>query len=242
MFEKMTFGDWSESSESKIRGTLNLHKVFRGTQLHFFIALSSVAGLIGNIGQANYAAANTSMDSLMQWRRDRGFPAHSIILGLVPDASGLSDIIENQEQRRRRYKHTEDTEIMTYEIQKLVQLIVNGIVSVPAQLVAGMNDSLPRRNAMSSWQFDRKFDHRAHLHASEAASSSSQLSALLKQAESASSALHVVKNALQDYLARAMATTADTIDAELPLFALGGTLISPDYTSFANAVECVASY
>ncbi|KGO60765.1 Acyl transferase/acyl hydrolase/lysophospholipase [Penicillium expansum] len=221
MFENMTFSDWTQSTESKIRGTLNLHHLFSDKEgLTFFVALSSVASVIGNMGQANYSAGNGFIDALMEWRRNHGLPGHSINIGLVPDASGLSDISEDQEQRRRRYKHLEGTEIMTHELQTLLRVIINSKLSLPSQIIAGMTDSLSRSNGSTGWVLDRKFDHRLCL-AVEDTEDSIQTSALLKESSSLNTATEIVLNALSEYLADAMATTADAIDSDLPLSALG---------------------
>ncbi|KAJ5158769.1 uncharacterized protein N7500_008420 [Penicillium coprophilum] len=221
MFEKMTFDDWTQSTQSKIRGTLNLHHLFSEKEsLAFFVALSSVASVIGNMGQANYSAGNGYIDALMEWRHSHGLPGHSINIGLVPDASGLSDISEDPEQRRRRYKHLEGTEIMTHELQTLLRVIINSKLSLPSQIIAGMTDSLSRNNGSTPWVLDRKFDHRLCL-AVEDAQDSIQTSTLLKEADSLDTATEVVLNTLSEYLADAMATTADAIDSDLPLSALG---------------------
>ncbi|KAK4868617.1 hypothetical protein LT330_006819 [Penicillium expansum] len=219
-FHTMTFEDWASSTNPKILGTLNLHKVFVNVDLDFFITLSSVSGLIGNIGQANYAAGNVFMDELMIWRRAHGLPGHSIDIGLVPDASGMSDMAETAEVRRSRYSHLEGTEITLRELQMLLRVIILGDIPVPVQIIAGITDDLPREGA-SSWQYDRKLDHRVRLGHSEPDNMPAQISELLKSSPTIEDASYVVNQALREYLASAMATTADTIDSDLPLSSLG---------------------
>ncbi|KAK5807537.1 hypothetical protein VI817_001795 [Penicillium citrinum] len=221
MFENMTFDDWKKSTDPKIRGTLNLHNLFSDQSLAFFVGLSSVASVIGNMGQTNYSAGNGFIDALMAWRRSHGLSGVSINIGLVPDASGLSDISEDQEQRRRRYKHLEGTEIMTRELQTLLRVIINSNISLPPQIVAGMTDNLSRKAPPADWLFDRKFDHRLSLAVDDEDESAISTASLLKQADSPETATNIVLDALSEYLAKEMATTADAIDSDLPLSALG---------------------
>lgn len=70
-FEAMTLADWQACVRSKVEGTLLLDELFYTTPLDFFITFSSLAAVIGNIGQANYAAANAFMTALCTQRRDR---------------------------------------------------------------------------------------------------------------------------------------------------------------------------
>lgn len=232
MFENMTYEDWTQSTDPKIRGTLNLHRLFSNERsLDFFVALSSVASVIGNMGQANYSAGNGFIDALMEWRRNHGLPGHSINIGLVPDASGMSDFTEDQEQRRRRYKHLEGTEIMTPELQTLLQVIINSKLSLPPQIIAGMTDSLSRKNASTAWTLDRKFDHRVSLAVEDSDDTTVQTATLLKDSDSIDTAAQIIVNALSEYLADAMATTADSIDSDLPLSALGGKFLPSDHSA-----------
>ncbi|MCP5007665.1 MAG: SDR family NAD(P)-dependent oxidoreductase, partial [Planctomycetes bacterium] len=52
----------------KVTGTVNLDKVTRFIRLDFFVLFSSVAGAMGNIGQADYATANAFMDRFAFYR------------------------------------------------------------------------------------------------------------------------------------------------------------------------------
>ncbi len=54
----------------KVNGVVNLDEASRKLSLDFFIIFSSIAGSIGNIGQADYAAANAFMDIYAKYRND----------------------------------------------------------------------------------------------------------------------------------------------------------------------------
>nr|WP_226001950.1 SDR family NAD(P)-dependent oxidoreductase [Paenibacillus sp. BJ-4] len=52
----------------KVTGLVNLDQACKDFPLDFFILFSSVAGSLGNIGQADYAAANAFMDAYARYR------------------------------------------------------------------------------------------------------------------------------------------------------------------------------
>ena len=68
MFHKMTDFDWDKVIEVHLRGTYNVCRAaiehFREQQDGAFVLFTSTSGLIGNIGQANYAAAKLGIMGL----------------------------------------------------------------------------------------------------------------------------------------------------------------------------------
>lgn len=76
----------------KVQGTWNLHKALltQTEQLEFFFLFSSICGVSGQMGQANYASANTFLDVFVQYRQSLGLPASTVDIGLVEDAGCLS--------------------------------------------------------------------------------------------------------------------------------------------------------
>ncbi|MGZ5445522.1 MAG: SDR family NAD(P)-dependent oxidoreductase [Thermoanaerobaculia bacterium] len=52
----------------KVAGTVHLDEASRDLELDFFMLFSSFAGALGNVGQADYAAANAFMDQFSTWR------------------------------------------------------------------------------------------------------------------------------------------------------------------------------
>ncbi|MBL4743023.1 MAG: SDR family NAD(P)-dependent oxidoreductase, partial [Cycloclasticus sp.] len=53
----------------KISGTVHLDTVLKHEPLKYFVLFSSLASVLGNVGQADYASANAFMDSFAQWRQ-----------------------------------------------------------------------------------------------------------------------------------------------------------------------------
>ncbi|MEV4311990.1 type I polyketide synthase [Actinocrispum sp. NPDC049592] len=72
-----------------------LHELTQDMDLAAFVTYSSVTGLIGGPGVANYAAANVFQDSVALHRRANGLPAHSLIWGRWADDSGMTAVVSD---------------------------------------------------------------------------------------------------------------------------------------------------
>ncbi|KAI4608824.1 Type I Iterative PKS [Alternaria metachromatica] len=81
-FDNMSHTQWVQTIRSKAHTSWNLHTVLP-RDLDFFIMLSSVAGVAGNIGQSNYAAGCTFQDALARHRVQHQQRATSIDLGVM---------------------------------------------------------------------------------------------------------------------------------------------------------------
>ncbi len=93
--------DWDEFVkvlQPKVQGTVNLYNALKGKQIDFFMMLSSITSMMGNMGQANYAAANYFMNTFAYFLKKNNISGYTFCWGPWSQsgmASGSEDISEN---------------------------------------------------------------------------------------------------------------------------------------------------
>ncbi len=65
---KKASAEFSEVLAPKVTGTFHLDQASKDVELDFFVLFSSIAGAVGNLGQADYACANAFMDEFAAYR------------------------------------------------------------------------------------------------------------------------------------------------------------------------------
>jgi amino acid adenylation domain-containing protein len=103
LFLDMTAQELNGTLDAKVVGTEILSDIFSDASespLDFFILTSSTASTVGNIGQANYHAANLFMAAIVESRRSRGLAASVVHIGWVADTGYVT--------RSDRYRLLED--------------------------------------------------------------------------------------------------------------------------------------
>ncbi|PTB42734.1 hypothetical protein M441DRAFT_166252 [Trichoderma asperellum CBS 433.97] len=100
MFDGMSIEDWNAVTKPKVQGTWNLHNatLSKGIDLDFFLLFSSLSGIVGQVGQSNYASANTFLDAFVQYRARHNLPCTAIDLGAM---KGVGYLSENTELLRK---------------------------------------------------------------------------------------------------------------------------------------------
>jgi NADP-dependent 3-hydroxy acid dehydrogenase YdfG/acyl carrier protein len=123
LFEKMTHEQYTTVIESKVQGGWNFHNALVNAPLDFFVAISSVAGAVGNRGQAAYAAANCFLNALVQYRLAQGLPASSLDLTAISDTGYLA---EDAEKAAEVAKNLSGDSICEAEVLALLGTAISG--------------------------------------------------------------------------------------------------------------------
>jgi acyl transferase domain-containing protein/NADP-dependent 3-hydroxy acid dehydrogenase YdfG len=81
MLAKHTWPSFRAGLDVKVAGAWHLHRATHRAALDFALTYSSLAGVIGSMGQASYCAANAFLDALTGLQRSEGLPAAAIAWG-----------------------------------------------------------------------------------------------------------------------------------------------------------------
>lgn len=98
MFENMTLDQWDVAVRAKVDTAWNLHRLLP-ENLDFFVLLSSLAGVLGQMATANYAAGCAFQDALARHRVERGQRGVSLDLGWMRDVGIVAETAAFQRQR-----------------------------------------------------------------------------------------------------------------------------------------------
>lgn len=78
----------------KVDAAWHLHELTLDRPPAVFLLFSSIAGVLGNPGQGNYAAANTTIDAIAEVRRAAGLPAVSVAWGVWTGVGGMAEELD----------------------------------------------------------------------------------------------------------------------------------------------------
>ncbi|KAM4059510.1 KR domain-containing protein [Hirsutella rhossiliensis] len=150
-YETMTVDDWHAALHAKMHGTWGLHRISleQAEPLDFFTMLSSISGIVGNKGQANYAAANTFLDAFALYRQSLGLAASSVDLGLIEDVGYVAE--QDHDSLEARFDKRQWTPIGEATLRRILTCSVlqqDGAAPINpssvAQLITGIGFPLPR--------------------------------------------------------------------------------------------------
>lgn len=232
----MTFEDYEQVVRSKISGAWNFHKALMTTPLQFFIVLSSVAGIVGNRGQAHYSAANTYLDALVLHRRRQGLAAASIDLAAV---EGVGYLAENGAKMSQVMRNLSDNTLGEAEVVALIESAMTGKVDsfCQGQVITGLG--FDNATSMPFYASDAKFSHlREALLATSAdadvssGSESLSVSQQLRKCKTVEEAQDIVTLGLRDKLGTILMLSEEVMAARQ-----GNTSITAFGLDSLNAIE-----
>lgn len=223
----MTHAQWDLTVRSKAHTAWNLHQFLPET-LDFFIMLSSLAGIYGTTGQANYTAGCASQDSLCYYRTSRGQKAVSIDIGWMRT---IGIIAETEKFQQRQQTMGFMKPIETEELLALLDIycnpalpplcpqkgqIITGVVT-PAEFVA-RGDEVPAFLRVPLYSgFSQVLAHGLD----NAIGWEDNVKLLFKQATGVEERAEVVVQAIVSKLAQALTIVPDEIDVERHLSEYG---------------------
>lgn len=224
----MTHDDWIGATDPKIRGSWNLH-VNLPVDVDFFLLLSSMAGIIGAAGQANYNAGNTYQDALAAHRLANRQKAISINLTIIEDQGYVASLGENatfnpQLKRLRAMSMAELFTILEYscdpnlDIEQMQSQILTGIRLPGEYGESGAPDFMHR--SMYSHLFQVESGHGPAATSDAPAQIQSDLTTLVSTMSS-DEAGPIIALAIRSALARILSRPVDEIDVGIPMHAHG---------------------
>jgi len=227
LFENMDFQQWQAVVEPKVAGAWNFHNAFQATQtsLDFFVMISSAAGIVGNKGQAAYAAANSFLNAFAQYRLRMGLPASSIDLTAVSDIGYLAENVERQAQVAENLGNETVNEA---EIMALIGAAINGSLNeketgCSGHCITGLKLTPTSQDLF--WATDARFTHlkgAAEANAStEPLATATSLGAALQTAKSKAKALQLVCEGLMMKVSSVLMVPIEDMDSSKPIVSYG---------------------
>ena len=226
----MTFDDWSAGVDPKIRGSWNLHTLLpKG--MDFFILLSSINGILGSGGQANYAAGNSYQDSLARYRVSLGEHAASLDLGVMLEEGFVADneVLMKRMQAYGYYKPLSQNELFAL-LDHYCDLAQGVPTFLKAQSVLGIETPARMRARgidEAEWMSRPLFSHLRQIGdvagpgSAPNPETSVDLVSIIVNAASAAEAGAAVTQALTKKLSKTLSVKQEDIDVSTPMHVYG---------------------
>jgi acyl carrier protein len=223
----MSHTQWDRTVRSKVDASWNLHELLPAA-LDFFVMLSSISGVVGNAGQANYAAGCTFQDALASHRVRQGHKAVSIDLGVMRDVGVVAEneMINKRLQQSLGLRQVEQRELLA-TLDRYCDPSLALLSSEKSQVTMGVTtpvDFLKRGlevpETVQSPLFSFFSQARGSSGGSGAGGGDSAV-AQFRRSNSARQRADIVVESLSQKLARALSVQPGDIEAAKPLHAFG---------------------
>ena len=237
----MTYEQFQAVVRPKVTGIWNLHHALSNNPLDFFIALSSTSGIVGNRGQAAYAAANTFLDAFSQHRQSQGLPMTTIDLAAVKEVGYLAD---NAEKAKLVQETLGTTAVGEKELQCLIAAAIMGQMQDHCNSHCITGIGIERGLTAPSWMSDPKFEY---IRPSMAASGDGpqtqklSLSESIKRSASTAATQQLIQEALIDMVAKVLMKPVEELDPNKSIASYGlDSLVAIEIRNWIGR-NCLAS-
>ena len=153
----MQFEQVQDVYKPKVLGSMNLDRIFHDVDLDFFVLLSSANCIIGNVGQANYAAANMGMVGVAAHRRKRGLRSSTANVGAI---IGVGYITESASRLDLTVANTHLIHLNEEDFHQIfAEVLEAGYQDSPAgpEITTGILEVSPDEPNMPKWFSEPKF-------------------------------------------------------------------------------------
>lgn len=227
MFENMTLAQWDLAVKAKVDTAWNLHRLLP-KDLDFFILLSSLAGIVGQMATTNYAGGCTFQDALARYRIEHGQKAVSIDIGWMRDIGIVAETAAFQRQRLA----TEDMQqIDGRDLMALLTLCCDPaappMTPEQSQILVGLRtpaDFLAKGQTPPALLERPLFSAFSRVMGTETTAKAGQAAdpaALFRAAADSEEKVQVVISSLVAKLARAMSISPEDVELSKPLSSYG---------------------
>ncbi|KAH7329671.1 hypothetical protein B0I35DRAFT_507893 [Stachybotrys elegans] len=227
VFETMTHMQWEQTIKSKVDSSWNLHCLLP-PELDFFVMLSSISGIVGNAGQANYAAGCTFQDALARHRVRQGYRALSIDVGVVDD---VGVVAENQALKKKLNDSSSMAKVTKNELLALLDIFCDPSATIlsPDQSHITMGVTTPADILAKGVQVPETmqrppYSYFCHEPGTLTAAVSGKVDSpgtLFRQSKSPEDAATVVVESLAQKLAKALSVEPEVVEHDKPLHSFG---------------------
>ena len=231
-FNAMTYEQWNNTTCNKIQGGLNMHR-FMPTDLDFCVLMSSIAPIMGNGTQSNYAAGNSFLDGLAWHRRSLGLAACALNFGFIAGVGWAAENVKISDKHRADY---DLSSIHPPEVWSLIESAITGYqymdIPMPPQMgtCAGSGGQAQKMKHIETWMhytdpkyaYIRQLDVRGEGKAIGSAQDFvKELKKALREAKSLGEAADLAEDAIAGKLSRVMFMAAEDVDTSKPVSVYG---------------------
>jgi acyl transferase domain-containing protein/NADPH:quinone reductase-like Zn-dependent oxidoreductase/SAM-dependent methyltransferase/acyl carrier protein len=198
----------------KVKGAWNLHRLTLDLPLDHFVLFSSVVAMLGNAGQANYAAGSTFLDALAHYRRGQGLPGLAVNWGALAEAGYVARHAEVGQRLARRGVHSMPLADALAALGRLLNgdRAQVGIMQVDWQKWNGNAGPLPRKLS----ELVVRAEHDVHAGDGQANGSVDGIAAMLPAERR-----QLVQSRLCDHVARVLGTAGARVEMDKAITSQG---------------------